>query len=171
MKRQYLEAGKIVGPQGLKGEVKIDPWCDGPNFLVGLKRLFLDGKVEMKVKTARVHKNIAVVLFEGINSIEQAEKLRGNIVYLNRDDVHLPKGVNFVRDIIGLEAIDETSGVKYGKVTDVLRTGANDVYQITNRGKNYLIPKIPEVVSEIDVDGGTVKINTHIFGGLFEDED
>ena len=171
MKKKYLEAGKIVGTHALKGEVRIDPWCDGPDFIAGLKRLFLKDGTELKIKSARVHKNITIVHFDGIDTAQQAEEYKGKIVYLDRDDVYLPEGVNFIQDIIGLKAIDEQSGEEYGKITDVIQTGANDVYQVTRDGKNYLIPKIDEVVSEIDVDGGFVRINTRILGGLFEDED
>lgn len=171
MKKIYLEVGKIVGTQGLKGEVRIEPWCDGPDFITGLKRLFSKNGDELKIKSARVNKNITVVHFEGINTIEQAEAHRGEVLYLKRDDVQLPYGVNFVQDIIGLKAIDEQSGEEYGKITDIISTGANDVYQITKNGKNYLIPKIDDVVSEINIDDGFVKINTQILGGLFEDED
>ena len=171
MKKQYLETGKIVGIHGLKGEVKIEPWCDGPEFLTGLKRLFLKNDTELKIKSARVHKNITIVHFDGIDMPEQAEALRGKTVSLNRDDIQLPEGVNFVQDIIGLTAIDLNSGKEYGKVTDVISTGANDVYEITKDGKSYLIPKIDEVVSEVDTDRGIVRINTRILGGLFEDED
>ncbi len=171
MKKQYLETGKIVGIHGLKGEVKIEPWCDGPEFLTGLKRLFLKNDTELKIKSARVHKNITIVHFDGIDTPEQAESLRGKTVSLNRDDIQLPEGVNFVQDIIGLTAIDLNSGKEYGKVTDVISTGANDVYEITKDGKSYLIPKIDEVVSEVDTDRGIVRINTRILGGLFEDED
>ncbi len=171
MKKKYLEAGKIVGTHALKGEVRIDPWCDGPDFIAGLKRLFLKDGTELKIKSARVHKNITIVHFDGIDTAQQAEEYKGKIVYLDRDDVYLPEGVNFIQDIIGLVAVDDNNGEEYGKITDVIQTGANDVYQVTRDGKNYLIPKIDEVVSEIDVDGGFVRINTRILGGLFEDED
>ncbi len=171
MKKQFLEAGKIVGTHGLKGEVRIDPWCDGPEFLARFKRLFDKDGTEMKVQAARVHKNIVIVLFKGLGTIEQAEKLKGKIVYIDREDVRLPEGVYFVQDIIGLKAVDADDGREYGEVTDVLQTGANDVYQVTKDGRNYLVPKIPDVVSEVDIDGGIVKINTKILGGIFENED
>ena len=96
--------------------------------------------------------------------------MRGRIVYIYRKDVKLPEGVYFVQDILGLEAVDKDSGQYYGKVTEVFQTGANDVYQITRDGKDYLIPKIPDVVSGIDLDEGRIYINTKIIGGLFEDE-
>lgn len=171
MKKQYLEAGKIVGTHGIRGEIRIDPWCDTPEFLVQFKRLFLEDGTELKIKSSRVHKNVTIVNFDGINTVEQAETFKGRIVYLNRDDVRLPEGINFVQDIIGLTAIDDHSGEEYGKITDVINTGANDVYEVTKNGKHYLIPKIDEVVSQIDTEGGVVRINTQILGGMFEDED
>ncbi len=171
MKKEYLEAGKIVGTHGLKGEVRIDPWCDGPEFLACFKRLYDKTGNEYKVRSARAHKNITIVLFDGVSTVEQADLMRGKVVYINRNDVRLPEGVNFIQDIIGLKAVDLDSGEEYGTVTDVISTGANDVYQITKEGKDHLIPKIPEVVDEIDVDSGIIKINTKILGGLFDNED
>lgn len=171
MKKQFLEAGKIVGVHGLKGEVKIDPWCDGPEFLSRFKRLFDKNGKEMKVKRARVQKNIVIVHFEGTDTPEQAQLLRGQTVYIDRNDVRLPEGVYFVQDIIGLEAVDADDGRVYGTVTDVYQTGANDVYEISSGEHKSLIPKIPDVVSEIDTDEGKIYINTKIVGGLFENED
>ena len=170
MKKGFLEAGKIVGVHGLKGEVKIDPWCDGPGFLSRFKRVFDKDENEMKITRARVQKNIVIVKFSGTDTPEQAQQLRGRIIYIYRKDVRLPEGVYFVQDILGLEAVDQDSAEVYGTVTDVFQTGANDVYQITKDGKDHLIPKIPEVVTKIDTDQGKIYINTKIIGGLFEDE-
>ena len=169
MKKQYIEAGKIVGTHGLKGEVRIDPWCDSASFLCRFRRLFDKTGSEMKVVSAKVHKNIAIVHFDGINSIEQADMLRGRIVFIDRNDVRLPKGTHFIQDLIGLRVEDADSGELYGEITDVLKTGANDVYQVTKDGKDYLVPVIPDVVTEKDVDGGVVKIRP--IKGLFDDED
>ncbi len=169
MKKQYIEAGKITGTHGLKGEVRIDPWCDSAAFLCRLKRLYdKDGK-EMKIVRARPHKNIAVVQFEDITKVEQADLLRGKIVFLNRDDARLPKGVNFIQDLLGLRVEDADSGEYYGELTEVLKTGANDVYQVTKDGRDYLVPVIPDVVIEKDIDGGVVRIRP--LKGIFDDED
>lgn len=171
MKKQFLEAGKIVGTHGLKGEVRIDPWCDSAEFLSRFKRLFYKDGTELPVKSAKPHKNITIVHFAGIDSVEAAETLRGKIVYIDRRDVRLPEGVYFVQDLIGLRAVDaDDRSIEYGTVTDVLQTGANDVYQITKDGRDYLIPKIPDVVTEVDIDGGIVRINTKTVKGLFDDE-
>ena len=172
MKKQFLEAGKIVGTHGLKGEVRIDPWCDSAEFLSRFSRLFYKDGTEIRVKSAKVHKNITIVHLEGVDTVEAADSLRGRIVYISRDDVRLPEGVYFIQDLIGLSAVDaDDESIVYGKVTDVIQTGANDVYQISSGGKDYLIPKIPEVVTEVDTDAGVVRINTKTVKGLFEDED
>ncbi len=169
MKKQFLEIGKIVGTHGLKGEVRIDPWCDSAAFLCRLKRLYDANGNEQPVISAKAHKNVAVVLFKDVHSIEEADRLRGKVVYMNRDDVKLPRGTYFVQDLLGLQVEDADSGKVYGIVTDVLKTGANDVYQVSRDGRDYLIPVIPSVVIERDIDGGIVKIRP--MKGLFDDED
>ena len=81
MKKQYLDSGKIVGTHGIKGEVRIDPWCDSPEFLCAFKKLYLDNKGEAFIEVkSRPHKNITLAKIKGVDTIEQAEKLRGKIV-------------------------------------------------------------------------------------------
>ncbi len=171
MKKQFLESGKIVGTHGIKGEVRIDPWCDSPEFLCAFKKLYLDenGDTFIEVKS-RPHKNITLAKIKGVDTIEQAERLRGRIVYINRNDVNLADGVNFVQDLIGLDVIDADSGETYGKITDVLRTGANDVYEITgSNGRKYLAPVIDEVIISRNIDKGFALIRP--MKGIFDDED
>lgn len=171
MRKQFLDTGKIVGTHGIRGEVRIDPWCDSPEFLCAFKKLYLDenGETFIEVKS-RPHKHIVLAKIKGVDTIEQAERLRGNIIYINRADIQLDEGVNFVQDLLGLEVTDAESGRVYGKITDVLRTGANDVYEITDdSGKKYLAPVIDEVIRETNVDGGYIKITP--MKGLFDDED
>ena len=171
MKKQFLETGKIVGTHGIKGEVRIEPWSDSPAFLAQFKTLYLDpnGAERLSV-SSRPHKNIVLAKIKGTDTIDDAEKLRGKIVYLNRDDISLEEGAHFVQDLIGLDVIDSGDGHSYGTLTDVIRTGANDVYEITGAdGKKYLAPVIDEVVNEIDPDSGYVKITP--MKGIFEDED
>ena len=171
MKKQYLDTGKIVGTHGIKGEVRIEPWCDSPQFLSEFKKLYLDadGETFIEVKS-RPHKNITLAKIKGVETVEQAEKLRGKIVYINRDDIILEEGVNFVQDLIGLEVRDAENSTVYGKITDVLRTGANDVYEITDsNNKKYLAPVIDEVIIERNIDNGYVLIRP--MKGIFDDED
>ncbi len=167
---EFLEAGKIVNVHALKGEVKVMPWCDSAEFLCEFERLFLDkGKTELEIERARVQKNMALIKFVGINTVEEAEKLRNKVLYLWREDVELDEDSYFIEDLIGLEVYDEDNGKLYGKITDVLQTGANDVYVIKGDGKEYLVPAIADVIISTDLEENTMKIRP--LAGLFEDEE
>lgn len=171
MKKQYLDSGKIVGTHGIKGEVRIEPWCDSPSFLCEFDKLYLDNKGETFIEVkSRPHKNITLSKIKGVDTVEEAQKYKGKLIYINRDEIELEDGVNFVQDLIGLEVKDADNGTVYGKITDVLRTGANDVYEITDSNKNkYLAPVIDEVMVETNVDEGYVLIRP--MKGIFDDED
>lgn len=169
MLKEYLEAGKIVGTHGIKGEVRVDPWCDSPAFLAKFKTLyFAEGKEKIAV-ICRPHKNIVLMKIKGIETIEQAELLRGKILYINRKDVNLPKGKNFVQDLIGCKVVDIDNDAEYGIVADVFKTGANDVYTVKSpEGKDYLIPVIDSVVKEKNVEKGIILICP--MKGLFNED-
>ena len=171
MLNQYLEAGKIVGTHGLKGELRVDPWCDSADFLAELKTLYWDkGAQRVDVISARVHKTLLLVSLKGIDSIEQADALRGKILYLNRSDVKLEEGCYYMQDLMGLDVYDADNFIYYGKLTEIMRTGANDVYQITSESKkNYLIPAIPDVIIDINITDGKMLIRP--LKGIFDDED
>lgn len=170
MKKQFLEVGKIVGTHGVRGEMRVNPWSDSPDFLTAFKSLYFDeGAEEIKVK-CRPHKNIVLMTAEGVTTVEDAEKLRGKVLYINRDDVKLPEGRNFVQDLIGCKVLDaDDKSVEYGEIKDVFKTGANDVYTVKKDGKEYLVPVIDSVVVEKNVDEGFVLIRP--MKGLFDDED
>ena len=81
MKKQYLESGKIVGTHGIKGEVRIDPWCDSPQFLAAFDKLYLDDRGETFIEVkSRPHKNITLCKIKGVDNIDDAQRLRGRIV-------------------------------------------------------------------------------------------
>lgn len=170
MLKQYLEVGKIVGTHGIKGELRVDPWCDSPSFLAQFKTLYFNEGTEKIKVTARPHKNIVLMKLKGIDTIEQAELLRGKVLYINRKDVKLPKGKNFVQDLIGCKVLDVDNGTEYGTVEEVFKTGANDVYSVkSGDGKTYLIPVIEPVVIEKNIEDGVILIRP--MKGLFDDED
>lgn len=170
MQKQYLEVGKIVGTHGIRGEMRVECWANSPDFLKKFKKLFLDeGKTALEV-TCRPHKNIALMTVKGVGSIEEADKLRGKILYIDRKDVKLEEGEHFVQDIIGLSVTDAESGDVYGVVKDVLKTGSNDVYEMkAPDGKLYYIPVIPDILDRFDF--GAEKVYIRPMKGLFDDED
>ncbi len=161
-----------MATQGLRGEVRVQPWCDGPDFLLQFDGFFFDGegKSYRKVAAGRVYKHMAVLKFEGAETVEDAMALLHRVLYIDRDTVELPEGSYFEQDLIGLSVVDAADGHVYGKLTEVLRTGANDVYTITDGvGKEVLIPAIPDVVRAVDVDAGVMHITP--LKGLFDDAD
>ena len=169
MKHEYLECGQIVGTHGLSGEVRINPWCDSPDFLLSFKTLYSgDKKAPLATVKSRVHGNVVLAKFKGVDSIAEAEKMRGSILYIARSDVKLEDGRYFISDLIGC-AVTGENGEDYGKISDVSSTGANDVWHITKDAKEYLLPVIPDVVKNVDIDGEKVTITP--LKGIFDDED
>ncbi len=167
--KEYLETGKIVGTHGVRGMVRIQPWCDSPEFLCGFKKLYINGKEALSVLKMQPHGNVVIAQLKGVESIDDAEKLRGKVVSIKRTDVKLKKGQYFVDDIIGCEVYDISSGELLGKISDVSPTGANDVWHIKRGEMEYLIPKIDDIVKNVDVVSGRIEIN--VMKGLFDDED
>ncbi len=169
-RQMFLEAGQIVGTHGVRGEMRVQPWCDSPGVLASLSTLYLDDTGARSVKIqARVHKNLALVKMDGVETVTAAEAMRGRILYLNRNDVQLEPGRHFIRDLIGLRIVDADTGETYGELTDVSATGANDVYHMKDRaGREILIPAIPQVIIQIDVDGGVIRLRP--MPGLLDDE-
>ena len=167
MKKQFLEAGKIVTTHGIRGEVKIMPYTDTPELLCEFDRLFI-GKAhdEIGVERARVFKNTVIAKLEGIETPEAAEKLRNKLLYMHRDDLELDEDTYFIQDLIGLEVRDADTDAVYGRIADVMQTGANDVYVIKGDDREYLVPAIADVVVSTDVDGGVMTIRP--LEGLFD---
>lgn len=161
MKKEYLEIGKIVNIHGIRGDVKVMPWCDEPELLCEFDSLFIDrDKKEINIESARVFKNTVIMHIEGCDTPEAAQKMREKILYIHRDDLELEEGVYFIQDLIGMSVVDADDGKLYGTLKDVSQTGANDVYEVFDEEnkKTYWIPAIPDVVIETDVDGGVMKI-------------
>ncbi len=171
MQKKFLETGKITSVHGLRGEVKIMPWSDSPDFICDFDYLYLDrnGDKELEVEHSRVFKNMVIAKFKGIDTVEEAQKLREKTLYISRDDIELDENTYFIQDLIGIKAIDKDSGVEYGTVSDVFQTGANDVYTIKQGEKEVLIPAIPDVIFSTDIDKGIMLITP--LKGLFDDED
>lgn len=170
MLKQYLEIGKIVSTHGIRGEIRVQPWCDSPKFLCSFKTLYLkNGEEKVRVISARANKNMAVLLLDGVDNIDKANQLRGSVLYMDRQDAKLEDGVYFIQDIIGMNVYDIDSDVLYGEITDVLKTGKNDVYEITDlNNKKYLIPAIGQVIIKEDIEDRKMYIKP--IKGIFDDE-
>lgn len=154
MQSEFLEAGKIVSTHGIRGEVKILPWADDAEFLVGLPRVYLNGR-EFAVTSSRVQKTCVLMKLSGVDDVDAAAKLREHIVCIRRTDVTLPEGAVFIADLIGLPVLAGEKQI--GHITDILSMPGNDVY-VVNGSREYLIPAVPEFILERNLDEGYVRV-------------
>ena len=162
MIREYLEIGTIVGTHGIHGEVRVNPACDSSEFFAGFDVLYYDaqGRRPVRVLSARSNKNVALLRLEGADSIEAAQALGRRTLFFRRADARLEEGQFFVAELLGCEVFDAANpALRYGVVSDVSQTGANDVWHIrTDDGKVILIPVIDDVVKAVDVEAGRIEI-------------
>jgi 16S rRNA processing protein RimM len=170
MRKKYLECGKIVSTHGVRGELRVQPWCDSPEYLLDFKTLYLkNGDSAVTVESARVSKNIVLMKLAGVDTLDDAVSLRGRVLFMDRADAP-DTGGEFVQDLLGLDVLDADTGRLWGKLVDVLPTGANDVYVLRDdSGKERLVPVIPDVIVETDIDAGFIRIRP--LKGLFDNED
>ena len=118
MKQKYLECGKITGTHGIRGEVRVHPWCDSPEFLTQFKTLYTDKSGTSIKVSARSHKNMVIMKIDGVDTIELAERLRNTVIYIDRDDASLSDDEVFIQDIIGIEVYDADTNILLGKIFD-----------------------------------------------------
>lgn len=162
MKLQFLEAGEIVSTHGVRGEMKVLPWSDGPEFLLGFKRVCILDK-EYKVELCRVQKNCNLLKLQGVDSIDMAQQLRGKAVKVYRCDA--PEDSVFAAELIGVHVF--SNGWEIGQVVDVLDYPGNKVYVV--RGEHeYMIPAVKAFVLDIDIDAETM--NVLLIEGMRTDE-
>lgn len=168
--KQFLEVGMVNNTHGIKGEMKFTLWCDDINYLKQLDVLYLDDKGEkpFRIASVRPQKSIAILKLEGINTIEQAEELKGRVLYCNRDDAVIDENANYIADIIGCYVVDIDTEEEYGQVKDVLNYGSCDIYDIESWGKHTLIPATPDIVKEINTEYQVIRIKK--MKGLFDED-
>ncbi len=172
MIKDYLEIGQIVSTHGIKGEVRLNPWCDSPEFVKKFKTLYRDekGNTAFKVVSCRPHGNVAVLKLDGVDTVEAAQALRNTVLYMKRSDVNLPEGKWFVSELIGCSVLDcDNEDICYGTLTDIDSGTANDIWYVkTPDGKEVLIPAIKDVVIKCDVAQNKVYIRP--LRGLFDED-
>ena len=167
-----LKVGKIVNTHTLKGEVKVISSTDfeEERFKKGSKLLITRGNQlirEVVVQSYRNHKNFLLVKFEGIDSVEEAEKLKNLQIKIDSDEVgELEENEFYFHQIIGCEVFDENDK-NLGEIIDILTPGANDVWVIKGEnGREILIPYIEDVVKKIDIT--SKKVNIEVMEGLID---
>ncbi len=154
VKKEFLEAGKIVNTFGVRGELKLQPWSDRPDFLRQFKTVYISGQ-PIGLRSVRVHQQFALICLEGVTDMDSALPYKNKIVEVRRADVKEKPGAHYVADLIGLDARNAETGEVFGRVTDILPYPAQDLYEIKG-GKTYLIPDVPDFVREINEEEGYI---------------
>ena len=158
-----LEIGQIVNTRGLRGEVKVNSFSEDEHRFEKLSTILVKNKkefTEYEIQKVTYSKKQVVLKLKGIDHIDYAEKLKNLYIYVKKEDLgKLPEGVYYIADIIGLNVYTET-GEYIGKVDDILKTKANDVYVIrSDLGVLKYLPNIPEVIIKKDVLNGKIIVN------------
>jgi len=167
-----LQIGRIVGTHGIKGEVSVYPLTDDPRRFSILKDCFLltennKTKTAAKAVGARYSNSKVILKFDGIDDRDAALALKGRFIAVTRENaVKLAPGTYFICDLIGCMVTCEESG-ELGIISDVLQTGANDIYVVKRENnKDLLIPVIKDVIKDIDLQNRTIRV--HLLDGLLD---
>lgn len=160
----YFDVGKIVNTQGLKGEVRVISVTDfaEERYKKGASlTLFREGQnpLELSIKSHRKHKNFDLLTFEGFNRIEEVEPFKGGTLKISADQQHeLEETEYYYHEIIGLSVVSDEEE-ELGEIKEILPLGANDVWVVRRKGKkDLLIPYIADVVQEVDLESGMVRV-------------
>ena len=160
---EYIEAGRITSAHSFRGEVKIQSWCDTPEFLTKFEIFYLDekGGSFLTAEKIRPANNMLIASFKEIKSEEDVIKFRNKVLYIKKEDANLDEGVFFISDMIGLPVVDFETGEKYGVLSDIFSNGATDIYVVrteiiekNNKPKEIMIPNVPEFVKKVSLDDG-----------------
>ena len=170
-KQKYLECGKAVSTHGVRGTLRLECYCNDTETLAKLRKMYKKAPsgefVPMKVRAASIQKNMVLVTFEDIKTLDEAILYKGTVFYADRDDISRKKGEVFIADMLGLDVVDADSGDKYGVLKDVISPAGRDIYVVSDvNGGEFMIPAVDEFVREIDVDGGRILV--HLIEGMRE---
>ncbi|MBQ1351760.1 MAG: 16S rRNA processing protein RimM [Oscillospiraceae bacterium] len=165
-RKPLLEAGRIVNTHGIQGEVKIQSFCDSAAFLQQFDAFYID-HTPVPVVSSRVHKNCLLARLAGVETVDDAARMRGKTIYVDRSNIQLPEGQYFIADLVGLTVYDAETGESIGKLVEVFPLPAGDVYSVKGE-RSYLIPARGGFVETVDLEQG--RMTVHLIEGLAVDE-
>lgn len=168
---ELLQVGILSSTHGVRGEMKVFPTTDDVNRFKKNKDYILEtpkGNLDVKVTGVKFFKQFVILKFEGFDTLDDILPYKGARLLVNREHaVKCEKDEYFIADLIGLFVEDE-EGKEIGTLTDVMQTGANDVYVVESaEGKEYLFPAIRECILQVDMQ--KKKVTVHVMPGLMDD--
>ena len=162
MLSEYLMIGEITKPQGVRGEVKVRPCTCDPERFDGLETVYFekDGQyTPVSITVNRLAPDAVFMNVEGVADRDQAEKLRGTLLYIDRAHaVALDEDTTFLTDLYGLRGVVD-DGRDLGKITDVMQPGGNDVYVFNGPLGEVLVPALKSVVLAVDLEKGEMRLD------------
>lgn len=151
MDPQFIPIARVLAPWGIRGEVKVESMTDFSDRFAHGETAYIKGS-RITIESARFHGGSVILKLSTINSRNQAEELRGSFLEIPLSEMHsLGEGEYYRFQLIGLQVLS-TEGKPLGRVSDVISTGGNDVYEITSDTEKFLIPAIDDVVKSINID-------------------
>lgn len=162
MKLQFLEAGKIVTTHGVRGEMKVLPWADSPDFLLDFNRVLIDGK-EYAVESCRIQKSCNLLKLVGIDTMETAQAMHGKTLMIYREDTD--PDIIFAAELIGVDVYYDDKHI--GKVDDVLDYPGNKVYVVKGE-REYMIPAVKAFILSTDMEANRMQVK--LIEGMAADE-
>ena len=163
MKLPYIEAGEIVTTHGVRGEVKVLSWLDSPEMLCEFDRCRIEGR-EYAMDAVRVQKTCNLVKLRGVDTMEDAQKLRGKTMELYREDIS--DELIFAAELVDVEVYAD--GACIGKIKEVLDYPGNSVYVVQGE-REYLIPAVKEFILSTDLEKNQMQVK--LLKGMASDED
>ena len=151
MKKKYIEQGYISGTHGVRGEIKMQVWCDDISDFLKIKTLYFDenGEKSYKITSSHGSKTAAVVKLGGVDTVEDAAKLKGKTVFVDREELHIPDDRILICDLIGLPVIDAENGKIYGELSSVEEYPASDIYMVKTEGGVVQVPDVPQFIKRL----------------------
>ena len=163
MKLPYIEAGEIVTTHGVRGEIKLLSWLDSPEMLCEFDRCRISGR-EYVMDSVRVQKTCNLVKLRGVDTMEDAQKLRGKTMELYREDIS--DELIFASELVDVEVYAD--GARIGKIKEVLDYPGNSVYVVQGE-REYLIPAVKEFILSTDLERNQIQVK--LLKGMASDED
>jgi 16S rRNA processing protein RimM len=167
-KKAYLEIAKIINTHGVRGAVKLDPWCDTPETLKKIKKLYLENGTAFDVSNVKmINGGFVVLSLSGVETVEDAVKLKNKILLAKREDIPLAEGAHFICDLIGMPVKDAETGKVYGTLLEVTQPALQELYVVkTENGNTVMVPNVPAFIHHIDEEA----IYMTPIGGFFDDD-
>ena len=167
MKLDMIKIGRIVNAHGIRGEVRVQPRDGDPYFLTEFKTFYIDGK-PVTPTSNHVHKSLVLMKFPGVDDMNAALTWKDKVLYIRREDAHLPEGEYFDDELLGVEVYDEATGALLGEIKQVETYPASKVYTVKGE-KEYLVPAVKDAfIRSVDLDKNRMEI--HLWEGLATDE-